>query len=333
MGTFYNGDGTTLALVTEDEAVTDKYEILKNKKWLLFGDSITAGGSYWQPITAIYNMQSISGGYAGGRQAGYANGAENCVLEHLTDIDTSIIPDIITIALGTNDYSGVLGGAPIGTLSDDPDTQTSEHYTFIGCYKKLIKWCWNTYGKTPIVLLTPFPRNGGNTANAVGKTLGDYAQAIRDIAQYYSYPVCDYFAKCTLPIGTLSDYDSGSYQYTIDGLHLNIGTGKYVSPVLMDVLANVLETVILHCDSATQIPDSFTLTDTTSKRAFVHLYPEGTTDRVVWASSDDSVVSVEGLVSYQWADVTAVSNGTANITATIGDGSIVKTFPVTVALQ
>ena len=327
MGKFYYGNGEEVNIPLENEVHIDLYDILKGKKWLLFGDSITQGGGYHNAIVTKYGMTVINGGFKGGMNASYISGEDNCVLEHLINIDTSIKPDIITIALGTNDYSG----AEIGTLEDDINQQTVENFTFIGCYKKLINWIYETYGKTPIVLMTPLPRNV-HVKNKVEKYLSDYAQAIRDIGKYYSYPVCDCFSECGIPIGTLTDYSKDTYYFTNDGLHPIIGSGKFLAPLVRDSIAKAMETITIPCSSSGQSGTSYTLTNTNAQRIYVSLQPAGCTDRVVWTSDNENVVKVIGEVNYIYANLYAISNGSANIKATIGDGTVVKNFSVNVSM-
>ena len=219
----YKGDGTQIALVQGNEGIN----LLDGKRWLPIGDSITAGGSYRNMIGNLYGLTQIYNCHGDGWQVGYGSGAAYCVLEKLANFGAGN-PDIITIALGTND-----GSAPIGTINDDPATQTADSYTFMGCYKKLIEELYAKYGRKTMVLLTPFQRNGGGLEARV--------EAIKEIGRYYSIPVCDVYACGGAPIGTLSDTGPGDYFYTTDGLHLNDAAAAVIAPKIKNAMMEAVE--------------------------------------------------------------------------------------------
>jgi lysophospholipase L1-like esterase len=298
--------------------------VLNGKKWLPIGDSITTQSSYRSVLSNYYGLTEISGGYAGGLQVAYSSGESSSILSKIDNI-ASGIPNIITIALGTNDYGN---NCPIGEITDNANSQTTENYTFIGCYKKLIETLYEKYGNIPMVLLTPFPRNGKDNKNSANATLEDYANAIKTLGKYYSIPVCDMLNESGVPIGTLSELN-GKY-YTTDGLHLTTRTGRIVAPKIATMMNDVMNVVDVKCTSMGQSSTSYTLTNTDKTRIFVTLTPSGTTEEVVWESSNTNIVTVEAETAPIYANLKAVANGSATITATCG--SITKTFEITVSL-
>lgn len=300
--------------------------ILSGKKWIPFGDSITLTCGYRGVVCANYGLTEISGGYAGSRCASYASGSGNCVLEHLDSIAEGS-PDIVTIALGTNDYGN---GAPIGEVTDDPAAQNADSYTFLGCMKRLIVWLHETYGDVTIVLFTPFRRNTSG-ANKNGDTLADFADAVKALGQYYSILVCDLYAESGLSIGTLTDKDAESWQYTWDGLHLLPSAMPIVVPKIKEVMERAISTAHVSCASLSRSNGgSYTLASADAQRIYVVMGPGYTTDRVEWASSNENVVKVKAEPNYIYANLTAVSNGMATVTAKCGN--VMATFDVTVSL-
>lgn len=299
-------------------------DVLTGKKWLPIGDSITTQASYRSVISSYYKLSEITGAFENGLQAGYSSGETHSVLSKIDNI-ASGTPDIITIALGTNDYGN---NCPIGVITDDADLQTTENYTFIGCYKKLIETLYEKYGNIPMVLITPFPRNGKDSKNSANATLTDYANAIKAIGNHYSIPVCDMLNESGVPIGTLAEL-TDKY-YTEDGLHLTKRTGRVVAPKIATMMNEAMNTIDVKCISLGQSAKSYTLTSTNKTRIYVTLNPTGTTEEVAWKSSDETVVKVESEVNPIYANLTAVANGSATITATCG--SVVKEFEITVSM-
>lgn len=298
--------------------------ILNGKKWLPIGDSITTQSSYRPVISSYYGLTEISGAYAGGLQVAYSSGESNCVLSKIENI-ASETPDIITIALGTNDYGN---NCPIGNITDNADSQTTENYTFMGCYKKLIETLYEKYGNIPMVLITPFPRNGKDSKNSADAILSDYANAIKEIGNHYSVPVCDMLNESGVPIGTLAEL-TDKY-YTEDGLHLTKRTGRIVAPKIASAMSDAMNIVDVKCTSLGQSGASYTLSSMDKTRIYVTVTPVGTTEEVVWTSNDENVVTVEVETNPIYANLTAVGNGSATVTATCG--SVSKTFDITVSM-
>ena len=304
---------------------SDNDNLLSGKTWLPIGDSITTQASYRPVLSSFYKMTEISGAYGNGMQVGYSSGEAYSILSRIDNI-ASGTPDIITIALGTNDYGN---NCPIGGITDDVSTQTAESYTFIGCYKKLIETLYEKYGNVPMLLITPFPRNGKDNANSANATLQDYANAIKTVGNYYSIPVCDMLIESGVPIGTLSEIN-GKY-YTEDGLHLTKRAGRIVTPKIAFMMSGAINVADVKCTALGQSGTSYTLTSTGNTRIYVTLTPTGTTEEVVWTSDNENVVTVTGEVNPIYANLVAIANGTATVTATCGDVSV--SFAVNVSLS
>lgn len=314
---FYNGNGAEITISNTESSEANN---LKGKKWKPIGDSITTQASYRCVLSDYYGLVEKDGMYANGLQVGYSSGTSHSVLS-FTLADE--IPDIITIALGTNDFGN---NCPIGTIQDDPNVQTESSYTFMGCYKKLIEWLYGKYGRVPMILITPFPRKQGLVANSTGKTLLDYSDAIRQIGSYYSIKVVNMQEESGLSIGTLSD--DTTYFYTVDGLHLTKRAGRVVSPKIADAMMLAIKTSDVKCIELGRSSASYTLANSGTQRIYVSLNPTGTTEEVVWASNNPGVVTVEAETNNIYANLTAVASGNTTVVATCGDAT--ATFNITV---
>lgn len=304
--------------------------ILNGKTWFPIGDSVTNGGSYRDPIKTQYEMVLNSGGYGDGYQCGYGSGATFSILEKINNFPSNA-PDIITIALGTNDFGN---SCPLGTIDDNPDLQTPDNYTFYGCYKKLLKSLYEKYGRVPTLLITPFQRNGGSVKNSDGHTLKDYADAIIDIGGYYSIKVCDMYRESGISIGTLSEVDDKIY--TSDGLHLNNIAGGIVSPKIADYMKYVFNEWVFECLSLSEytggnfVGNPVTIAVGSSVKVYATRYPSWTTYPMEWETSNPEIASVsDNLGNIAGRTINGVSKGSCTVTVTCGSQKFV--YAVTVS--
>lgn len=193
---------------------------LDGKIWLCVGDSLTSDANCYRPIICSnYNVTAplVSGSpYAGGKHVGFVSNATSAYVDSKSY--KNIIPsaDIATILMGTNDF----GMSPMGTIYDDPTTQTAESYTFYGCYKGLIENIFTAYGVIPIVLMTPPHRTLGTgqyqeEPNFEGHKFRDFCDAIIKLGEWYSLPVVDLWSMSGYAIGN-NPIRAG---YFGDGLH------------------------------------------------------------------------------------------------------------------
>jgi lysophospholipase L1-like esterase len=297
---------------------------LAEKVWLPIGDSITQNGSYRNTLTTYEKMRVITGGYGSGRCVSYANGVDYCALEKIGEIADGK-PDIITVALGINDYSN---NCPIGEITDDPDSQTENSYTFYGCFKKLLKLIWDKYGELiPVVLMTPFHNAGFMSSNGKNHKVSDYADAVKKIGEYFSYPVFDAYAESGVPIGAITE---ANRLYTNDGLHLNRMAGAYIAPKLATCIRYALGKYDIACTSMGQSAASYELSVDESKSIYVTLSPSGTNTPVVWETSDENVVTVTAQAGQDFtATLHAGAAGSATVTAKCG--TVSKQFAITVS--
>lgn len=176
---------------------------LKGKIINFLGDSITAGSGvsskdklFHNLIAERYGLKKANNyGIGGTRIAHKKHLAENDQdMYYATRVD-AMDPDadIIVVFGGTNDYGH--GDALLGSFCDrTPDT-------FYGaCHDLFIKLI-NKYPGKPIVVITPLHRENENSPgrdkmpNTRVSALVEYVDIIKEVARYYSLPVCDMYAE------------------------------------------------------------------------------------------------------------------------------------------
>ena len=138
--------------------------------------------------------------------------------------------DVITIMGGAND---IRQGVPVGTMDDRDDSTFygALHVIFYGLYKKYyIDQGIDVGSKKKIIAITPL-KLLASSAESIGgngtlRPLEPYVQAIKDVAQYYSFPCLDMYnlsqlnpAICQTLQGT-NPASLGIYTiYQTDGTH------------------------------------------------------------------------------------------------------------------
>lgn len=175
---------------------------LKGKRVAFLGDSITQGvgascpeNAYWQVFGrntgAIVTGNGI-GGTRYARQPGVERfeWAEKYFELRVAELDPDA--DVVFVFGGTNDHGH--GNAPLGTMADRDCT------TFYGAVHSLCVKLLERYPTAEIVLATPL-HCGGEAAAINGSPekirnvapMSAYAQAIREVAEYYGLPLLDLY--------------------------------------------------------------------------------------------------------------------------------------------
>lgn len=189
---------------------------LSGKKWLIIGDSIT--DQQHQPdIKKYHEWISDKCGCKvlqyGVRGTGFT--IKESFLERLQR--TPLEADYVTVFGGTNDFR--LGTRPLGNFSD----RTND--SFYGALHIFFQALIKKYPLQQLSAITPLPRwrEKEGEWNTRGETLGQYAEAIKEVAGHYGIPVKDMFreggiyAKNPLFLST----------YMPDGLHPNSEGHRY----------------------------------------------------------------------------------------------------------
>lgn len=192
---------------------------IKKSKWngkkaLIFGMSITFGYQlfdsnwtqimttstpsnycYMKEVCSRLGMTLINMSYPGGTLAESSTNADrNPLVNRWNDADSNI--DLIIIDCATNDFQ--YSWTPFGELEEIGNTHNKN--TFIGAMQIVCEGLMAKYPNAKIVWLTPLKRYQtnlyGRKTNAIGKSLEDYANAIKDICSYYGLEVIDVNSEC-----------------------------------------------------------------------------------------------------------------------------------------
>lgn len=207
-----------------DEENVNKPGIWHGKKFAAFGTSITwacknYSGGYLEVIKNRCEFASyLNAGVSGAAMANNtANG--NGINHKIRNTDISGY-DLVLIECTTNDFKL---NVPLGTVGIMGDTDFATNI-FCGALRDSIEYILKADPKKHILLISDTQRdNAGydvNYTNTAGHKLIDYVQALREIAELYGLPVCDWYSNSGFNALTLGTY-------TIDGLHPN-GTGYTV---------------------------------------------------------------------------------------------------------
>ena len=226
-----------------------------NKKGMIFGDSLFGNnGRVYDYPTAPYNPTengTLCKGYVqimeeelgvtlvnravggwGTPQAWNATShpycIQNLVASDLTDID------FVVLSFATNDAKS---GESYGELGKTTDTIFATN-TFLGAYRNCINHILTLKPTVKIILWTSIPRDylpgqsghfGIDTPNINGKTLIDFNNGVRDLAQLYSFPVVDMFLNSNLNTFNIPIY-------TFEGVHLTNAGYQFVKPYMLNAM-------------------------------------------------------------------------------------------------
>lgn len=129
--------------------------------------------------------------------------------------------DAVVVFGGTNDFG--LGDAPFGTQDSE------DIYTFCGAVNSLINKLRRDFPDADIVFMTPLHRLAEDVPSPrSGKTLAEYAAAIREICAQRGVPVIDLFS--------INPLDAADETLLPDGLHPNDAGHRILAQVVADEL-------------------------------------------------------------------------------------------------
>ena len=213
---------------------------LKGKIINFLGDSITEGVGttdvckrYFELIKNKYGSKEVNGyGISGTRIAKQIGISENPRYDiyFASRVDEMKDADCVVVFGGTNDYGH--GNAPIGRFEDrTPDT-------FYGALHDLYRRLIEKYPGKPIVIMTPLHRiteDEVKVKHGVAVTLKTYVDIIREVAEFYSLPVCDLYKNS----GLQPKVDVIMEKYIPDGLHPNDAGHEIMAERLGNFLASL----------------------------------------------------------------------------------------------
>lgn len=115
--------------------------------------------------------------------------------------------DFVIVFGGTNDFGH--GDAPLGNMED----RTPE--TFYGACHTLMRSLIEKYPASTIIFMTPTHRACETRAGR--PSLIEFVKIIREVAEFYSIPVCDLYKN----LGIQPQIQVQKEMFTQDGLHTN----------------------------------------------------------------------------------------------------------------
>ena len=199
----------------------------QGKKWVSFGDSITAQ-STWQPIVAdrlgLVHVNCGIGSTCVGIPANtnYLPDKAFCQDVRLNAV-MSEDPDVITILGGAND---LYGNVPVGSTDEfSKALADKDKSTFLGAYSYIIETLltWKPSVKI-IILTTTFGHNNKNYSK--------YADGSRELAYYYALPCADLYRNTGFNSFTSSVYFK-------DGIHPNAEGGKRIAEIVIGTMLHI----------------------------------------------------------------------------------------------
>ncbi|WP_180161051.1 SGNH/GDSL hydrolase family protein [Acinetobacter sp. YH12064] len=192
--------------------------VLKDKKWIAIGDSITE-----KNIRANKNYHDFICEDVGGMTV-YNKGISGSGFHDRMNVADTLTEqaDYITVFWGTNDFGLVRNTYPLGTfLSTDIETISGR---INACLNALI----TKYPLAKIAIISALPRltnYGSNAApNSVGYTLKQHVDLLKQYAAHYSLPFLNLYEQSNLPVwipAANQYYFTAPASTTPDGLHPN----------------------------------------------------------------------------------------------------------------
>ncbi len=236
--------GTVSVSVREKEAfdayIADaraniKYPNLKGLTVNFIGDSYFAGNgldaAYVWPslIAAIYDMNGTNYGKNGSTISNYVTDKNPMCVRYKTMANNN--PDIVIFEGGRNDYNKLV---PIG-MNDSVDTKT-----FKGALNVMIDGLLQKYPNAVIMGVTPWKVSG---TNDIGNTVGDYADAMREICTIKGIPCFSADDPSLSGVDMTSEVFRAKYSMKpTDVSHLNLDGHKLVLPAFEKFISETYAT-------------------------------------------------------------------------------------------
>jgi len=201
-----------------------------NKELMQYGDSITAGLTYYldefiaMVKPSIFTNKGVSGNVV--------SQVYDRLLEDLTATPTMLNTiSLLSFFVGTNDYNGNI---PLGSIADAVGAAT-----FCGKYMQTIELVLTTKRNQRIMLINILNRNYNfayGAANVAGYTVLDMCSAISNIGKKYSIPVLDFnglsgWTQLTLPPNTTVYSSDGVHPSTTGGTQLARLQAKFIDEI------------------------------------------------------------------------------------------------------
>lgn len=213
------------------------------------GDSITegtgvtdrAGCRYDNRLAAMYGLTVNNYGIGGSRLAHQIFPSDKprrdlCFCGRAYNMKPSA--DMVVVYGGVNDY--IHGDAPFGKVGDTTPS------TFCGSVYFLMDYLRKTYGKKPVIFMTParcywdskyddLAPSPYPTKQPDAKPLLDYVEVILETAKQFNIPVLDLYRRLGIDPHNPEHYDT----YTVDGLHFNDAGHAVLAERLKDFIESL----------------------------------------------------------------------------------------------
>ena len=229
----YNNEDVDSIVFSTEQAATSSSEPRKIKaRWCSLGTSISwlneNTASY--PLTKGYQTRVME-------KLAFTNFSNKAVNGGTISsaISSVVYADYYTIEHGINDWGH---STPVGTIDDY--INNTKNGTFAAIYRQVIDRIFQRNAKARVILCTPRKAYGFGTYLPAhwydplnGIYLEEYANIVRQIAAYESFPVADFFAEC----GGQRQLDNWSYD---TALHPNDEGMQIMANVLIQAFEKIL---------------------------------------------------------------------------------------------
>jgi lysophospholipase L1-like esterase len=227
-------------VLTEGTEVLDywkQFSVWVAKIMVFLGDSVTYLNKHQPLIAEKLKFNWYNNGVSGscvspGYEDSVGDGIHRVSFVQRIEKLADFTPDGVVILGGLNDAAQ---GVPLGTIADEihptftggvVDPASIVGATFYGSYKYVVKRALELAPDKKIFLITPHRTNSdaiGSAGYIKGKS---FAQAIKDIGEYYSLPVLDMYNN-----SGINNLNTGTY--TVDQVHLNNkGAQRYANMMI-----------------------------------------------------------------------------------------------------
>lgn len=316
LGNYYEGYYALKESLTKRVSKADNNTWV-GKKWLAIGDSLTdpqyASEGYPYLVSKALGLTLTNVGASGKDMKWFVD----LIPGYADDFD------LVTVLLGTNNQGYNCG---IGSLNDGGDYTTNN--SFYAQTQKVAEVLMEKYPAAVIAFLTPIRRTGvggqnnndeGYMINALGLTTEPYAEAVKEVADYYGLPCLDLYHN---GINPKSEWMRQRYFVNSDGTHPNNdGHAKYTAPVIKAFL----ESLAPFGEKAVTYSVTNNLTNAENSNAATSIAEGSTYSASITATSGHVLSSVT--VSMGGEDVTGTvyADGAITINAVTGDIVITAT--------
>jgi hypothetical protein len=212
---------------------------LKGKMLVVEGDSIAAGNTGPADAFVINEVQLQTGCQINNKArsgTGYVwkGNAGSNILDRIVNISGITIDFFLIPSAGTNDWYNNVPLGSFATLNDNTQFYSAVYNTF-----RIFR---EANPETPVLVATPLQRfyatENRTSVNALGYTLLNYCEVIKEIAALFAFNVID------LNAGSRITYENRT-KYLSDGLHPNELGGKLIGNELVFAVNNILKGAVL----------------------------------------------------------------------------------------